>query len=362
MRHYLPAVLAQQFDAPWELLVVDDASKDETPAVLQSFQEKNLGVMRVVRIAEKTSPGKKYALSQGIAAAKYDHLLLTDADCQPASPHWLAHIAAALTAKPETEIVLGYGPNFAASNSGQTTLSRQTTAVPSSDGSKPSDEYAKKNKGLVSPDEYAKKETQFSLWSRYETAFVAAQYFSFALVGMPYMGVGRNLAFKRQIFDRVGGFISHLQIPSGDDDLLVNAAATARNTAICLEPESFVYSDAPKNWSAWLRQKQRHLAAGSVYRWPHKIILGILGFSHAGFYFLFAVLILARFNPMIVVGIFLLRLFSILFVFGKILRVLREPGLWWRIPLFDPLMAVYYGAVAPWLLISKKRAGWGRQK
>lgn len=322
LRRHLPAILSQEYEGQWELIVVDDASEDETQAVLQFFQEKNPERMRVLRIDEKTSPGKKYALSQGIAAARYDYLLLTDADCEPASPYWLAHMAAMLTSKPETEIALGYGPNL-------TTF---------------------------------KKWSNFqavSLWSRYETAFVAAQYFSFALAGMPYMGVGRNLAFNRQAFNRIGGFSEHLHIPSGDDDLLVNAAATAHNTVICLTPESFMYSDAPINWSSWFGQKQRHLAASSLYRWTHKTILGGIGLSHAGFYFLFILLLFAGVATKIVVGIFLFRLLSVQLIFGKILRGLRESDLFWRIPLYDGLLAVYYGAVVPWFLIKKNSAGWG---
>ena len=338
LRRYLPAILAQQLESEWELLVVDDASEDETPAVLQLFQEKNPERMRVLRMAEKSSPGKKYALAQGISAAKYDLLLLTDADCEPASPYWLAHMAALLVEKPETEIVLGYGPMRAVSGS-------ESNFHAPTDNSKSSEEY--------------KQNTHLNLWSRYETAFVAAQYCSLALVGLPYMGVGRNLAFKRQVFDRVGGFADHAHILSGDDDLLVNAASNARNTALCLAPDAFVYSNTPSTWSAWLRQKQRHLLAGSAYQWHHKILLAMLGLSQVGFYFLFALLVLVGFAPEIVLSIFILRLFSVVFIFGKILRVLREPGLWWRIPWLDPLMAVYYGLLVPWVLVGKKRVGWG---
>jgi len=345
LRRYLPAVLAQQFEQPWELLVVDDASEDETQAVLQDFQKKNPERMRVLRIDQKFSPGKKHALAQGIAVAKHDLLLLTDADCLPASPRWLAHMAAMLTAKLETEIVLGYGPCFVGIDSGQTTLSRQTTKRASSDDSK-------------SSDEYIQKPTYLTLWSRYETAFTAAQYFSFALSGMPYMGVGRNLAFKRQVYDRVGGFSKHAHIASGDDDLLVNAAANASNTALCLAPESFVHSQAPTNWSDWIRQKRRHLSSSPAYRWWHKMVLAMMAFSQVGHYFLFLVLMVVGFAPAMVLVLYFLRLFSMLFVFEKILRVLREPGLFWRIPLFDALMAVHLGAVVPWLLLGKKKAEW----
>jgi len=364
LRRYLPAVLAQQFEQPWELLVVDDASEDETQTVLQFFQQKNPERLRVLRIAQKTSAGKKHSLAQGIAAAKHNLLLLTDADCLPASPRWLAHMAAMLSAKIETEIVLGYGPCFVGAVSGQTTQSRQTTANTSSDGSKSSDEYVQKeaqgtsSDGSKSSDEYTQKETNLSLWARYETTFIAAQYYSFALLGMPYMGVGRNLAFKRQIYDRVGGFSDHVHIASGDDDLLVNVAANASNTALCLAPESFVYTHSPTSWSAWLRQKQRHLSASTVYRWPHKIVLAMVSLSHIGHYFLFLALILTGFATKIVLGIFFLRLFSVHIVFGKILRVLREPDLFWRIALFDALMAVYQASVVPWFLIGEKKVEW----
>ncbi|MFN0214280.1 MAG: glycosyltransferase [Saprospiraceae bacterium] len=306
----LPAILAQIFENQWELIVVDDASQDKTPDILQGYKEKNPARLQVLRIDKKTSPGKKEALSLGIAVAKYDHLLLTDADCKPVGPHWLAHMAAMLTAKPETEIVLGYGPSMS------------------------------------------------SLWSRYETAFVAAQYFSFALAGMPYMGVGRNLAFKRTAFNRVGGFANHIHIPSGDDDLFINAAANSKNTVICIDPEAFVYSESPPALSDWLKQKQRHLAASPAYHWQHKIALAVLAVSHTGFYFLFVLLVFIGFNPMIVIGVFFIRLVSILLVFGRILRRLREPGLFWRIPLFDVLLAGYYGVIVPWILIPKQVVNW----
>lgn len=84
----------------------------------------------------------------------------------------------------------------------------------------------------------------------------------------------------------------------------------------------------------------------------------MMAFSHVGHYLLFLVLIVIGFAPELVLGLYFLRLFSVLFVFGKILRVLREPGLFWRVPWFDALLAVHYGVVVPWIMIRKKRVGW----
>lgn len=315
LQRYLPKILAQEYSGDWEIIVVDDASEDDTSAVLQFFLEKNAR-LHVVRISDKKHFGKKHALAQGIAAAKFDNLLLTDADCEPASVFWLTHMAAALEEKPETEIVVGYGPM------------------------KRSD-----NRWLNS-------------WSRFETAHTAIQYFSFALAGMPYMGVGRNLAFKKMLFKRVGGFSAHVDVPSGDDDLLVNAAASAKNTAIRLHPESFVFSETKKTWHEWAQQKRRHLAAGKRYRWKHQVVLTLVSASQVFHYFLFLLLLLGGFGMVSAVLLFCLRGFSVVFLYGKILPKLRESSLLSRAPIYDTLMAVYYGAFVPLSLIAHKTFQW----
>ncbi|MBX2889305.1 MAG: glycosyltransferase [Saprospiraceae bacterium] len=317
LRRYLPKILAQQYPGEWEVIVVDDASEDETPAVLQFFLEKN-ALLRVVRLSEKRHAGKKHALAQGIAAAKHNHLLLTDADCEPVSPHWLAQMARVLGERPETEIVLGYGP------------------------------MKRIESGWL------------NTWSRFETAHTAMQYLSFALAGMPYMGVGRNLAFKRAAYERVGGFEAHWDVPSGDDDLLVNAAATPRNTAICLHPDAFVFSESKKTWREWVWQKQRHLGAGKRYRWRHQAVLASISLSHVLHYLMFVALLAAGFGMVSVVFLFCLRSASLLFLYWKILPKLRESSLLSLIPICDALLAAYYGAFVPFFLIKPQssRSTW----
>lgn len=311
LRRHLPKILKQQYAGEWEVIVVNDASEDETPAVLASFLEKN-SRLRVVQIFEKQHFGKKQALTQGIAAAKFENLLLTDADCEPASPRWLSHVASALAEKPETEIVLGYAPM------------------------KKSDE------------------SWLNAWSRFETAFTAMQYFSFALAGMPYMGVGRNLAFKKRVFGRVGGFAAHSDLPSGDDDLLVNAAATSKNVAACPHPESFTFSESKKTWRDWARQKRRHLAAGRRYKPLHQAILALVSLSHMLHFFLLAVLFLAGIHVVTVVLLYFVRSFSVLFICAKIFPKLGESRLLARVLLFDAMLAVYFGVFVPLALMARK--------
>ncbi|MCB0545391.1 MAG: glycosyltransferase [Saprospiraceae bacterium] len=316
LRDNLPHILEQAYSGLWEVIVIDDASTDGTAAVLEQLQQQ-YSRLRVLRVAEKTFPGKKHALAQGIAAARYEHLFFTDADCRPASGQWLSCMAAALLKTPETEIALGYAPMRREVRWGGRLLNG---------------------------------------WARFETAQTAIQYFSFALSGWPYMGVGRNLAWKKSLFNRSGGFSRHLHRPSGDDDLLVNATAHAGNTAICLQPESFMYSDGERSWPGWLRQKRRQLDAGKRYRPAHQLALAVLSLSHTLHYFLLLVLLIAGFGMITAAFCYLLRSVSLLFLYGKILPKLREQRLLSQVPIYDTLFAAYYGAFVPLFLINNRHA------
>ena len=310
LKSYLPAVLEQQYP-DFEVLVIDDDSEDDTPAILAAFQEK-FRHLRVLRLSPKTTPGKKHALAQGIDAARYEHLLFTDADCRPASPFWLRQMAgyfahSALrtphSALRIPEIVLGYAPH------------RSTPGF-------------------------------LNRCIRFETVYTAMQYFSFALVGQPYMGVGRNLAWQKKIYRRTGGFTRHAHLPSGDDDLLVNAAAQAGNTAVCLAPESFVYSDGAGSWADWFRQKRRHLGAGVYYRPVHQLLLGGLAISQILHYFLIIPLQFTDFGT-ICVAFYALRMVSAIIIYSKILRQFHDERLLFWFPLLDALLAFYSSVFVP---------------
>jgi poly-beta-1,6-N-acetyl-D-glucosamine synthase len=192
LRQNLPALLAQDYAGDWELLVVDDASTDDSKTWLAAQAAQNPR-LRPLFLHEKNQVGKKHALEQGIAAARYEVLAVTDADCVPASAKWLSSMA--LTCSVGGGFVLGYAPFFPA-------------------------------KGLL------------NIWARYEVAHTATLYLGFAMLGLPYMGVGRNLLWEKELFARNGGFSRHRHLASGDDDLLVNEAATAQNVSICLRQEA----------------------------------------------------------------------------------------------------------------------------
>jgi glycosyltransferase involved in cell wall biosynthesis len=301
----LPAVLSQKYPE-FEVLVIDDDSTDDTGLVLQALQKK-YPHLHVLHTGPKTTPGKKQALARGIAVARHEHLVFADADCWPASPQWLRRMADCFLKKQEVEIVLGYGP-----------------CLP--------------EPGLLNN------------WIRFETVHTATQYFSFALAGQPYMGVGRNLAWRRHLFGQVGGFSAHATLSSGDDDLFVNAAANNKNTAICLAPEAFVFSEGKKTWRNWWRQKIRHLRAGTRYRLHHRLLLGLLALTHFLHYFLLIVLLPTNFG-IISVAFYAVRMASALPIHRKILCRLREAHLLIWFPLLDAFLAIYYAVLVPRALI-----------
>jgi glycosyltransferase involved in cell wall biosynthesis len=243
IRQFLPLILAQDYPE-FEVIVINDQSWDKTGKRLEKMALES-PKLRVVTIDEHVNEfaGKKLALTLGAKAAAHEILVFTDADCEPASDQWLRQMAGAYEGD-RTEIVLGYSP-------------------------------------------YRNAGGFLNKFIRFETFITALQYFSFAIGGNPYMGVGRNLSYRKSLFFRNKGFAPYLKVPAGDDDLFVNLHANKQNTALALNKESFVYSESKKTWSDWYRQKRRHLSVGKYYKKKHRRALSYLWLFNFLFYAVF---------------------------------------------------------------------------
>lgn len=230
----LPSILDQDYPK-FEVIVVNHQSIDESYNILNAYaqQYSNLRVIEVER-SQHLKPGKKLPLTIGIKGAKFEHLVFTDADCKPSSNQWLKSMS--LQFSDSKEIVLGYGP-------------------------------------------YIKRRGLLNKIIRFDTTWIAMNYFSMALAKQPYMGVGRNLAYTKDVFNSVSGFKSHYSITSGDDDLFIQESATKSNFAINLDPDSFCYSEGSSSWSSWYLQKTRHFTTSSRYNVIKKALLGIYPLS-----------------------------------------------------------------------------------
>ncbi len=247
LRELLPLLLQQQHPADLEIVLIDDRSRDDTYLYAQQLAQYYPTRFRLVTVAHTPAnfAPKKYALTLGIKAARHEHLLFTDADCRPASPHWATLMQRGFAAGPAAgPLYLVLGASFPAVGPGL--LNR-----------------------LV----------------RYETLLTAAQYLGFAGRGRPYMGVGRNLAYTRATFRATKGFARHIRRLSGDDDLLVQDAVQHGATAVVVaDPPAQTTTQAPASWAAWWRQKRRHLSAGTQYRPADRARIGIFMAANDLFY------------------------------------------------------------------------------
>jgi glycosyltransferase involved in cell wall biosynthesis len=306
----LPGVLVQQYPTTHEIVLVNDNSNDDTKYLVDELKKtfKNLVPIELTQEA-KMIAGKKFPLSMGIKSAKYETLLLTDADCVPATESWMQLMQDGY--HNGTEIVLGYGAYH-------------------------------KTPGLLNKI------------IRFETFHSALQYFSYALAGIPYMGVGRNLSYKKDVFLRNKGFSSINQIPGGDDDLFINKVATKHNTSIVTDPAAHTLSIPKKSWGEWFNQKFRHYSTAKYYKRNHKLLLGTYSATQFLFYPL-AVLSAIFFNWWIVLSLFAARLIFQAVIYYKTMKKLNEADLFPLFFLFELWMCVYYILFLPALFRKPKR-------
>lgn len=310
LQQYLPNILTQNYPN-FEVIVIDDASQDATWEVLKNFEQQYSQNLKVFRIENKLSSGKKGALTFGIKQAKNDWLLLTDADCTPLSNQWILGMMQGRT-DAKTQIVLGYAP-------------------------------------------YRAEKSLLNDFIRFETVWTAIQYLSFALVGEPYMGVGRNVLYMRNLFFEAGGFEQHRDLASGDDDLFINQVATPHNTSITLAPKTFMVSAAKNTLKTYIRQKKRHLSAGVRYRLKHQIMLGLVANTHFLVYILGFLLIALNYSTIFVIPFLGIKIGLTWVIYGKIVKKLQEKTLFYKILPLDLAFLLFYALLVPLLLLSNKK-------
>lgn len=290
LEKFLPLVCEQQYP-DFEVVVVNDCSDDDTEDVLKRLMVKYSNLRTTfIKEDEKFAHGKKLALTVGIKSARNEWMLLTDADCYPESNHWLARMAAHFTE--DKSIVLAYG-------------------------------------GYVTGKGFLNK------LIRFDTAIIALNYISFALIGKPYMGVGRNLAYRRSLFFANKGFASHARLDSGDDDLFINEVAKNNNVDVEISKESHTRSEPETTFDYWVEQKSRHFTTFSKYKKGNKYLLGAEILSRILFYILFIWLLLYKEYYIVALSIFFVRMVTQLVIWKKTFARLNEKNLLLISPMMD---------------------------
>lgn len=293
LTRYLPSIINQDY-ANFEIILVNDHSTDDTLKIMHSFKNQ-CAKIRIININDTNSSGhKKKALTQGINQAKHNHLLLTDADCKPNSKYWISLMASQFTS--QKKIVLAYGA-------------------------------------------HQKENSWLNKLIRFETLLTAIQYFSYAKAHLTYMGVGRNLAYTKDLFKEAKGFTAHDGIKSGDDDLFINQVAKNNNVAICTLQDSFTVSKAHQSLKAWLYQKRRHISTASTYKPIHQFLLGGFYITQFSFWFLAIMLLLVDHN-IGVINLIIFRLVLQYIVYGFSAKQLKETDLIVYLPFLELFLIV----------------------
>ena len=309
LKDKLPFILEQDYPN-YEVIVVNDQSIDDTADLLKKFKKQYQRLI-VVTIEKHINQhtGKKLALTLGIKTAKHEHLLLTDADCLPNSKNWALQMCNNFNS---ADIVLGYGG------------------------------YEKKN-GLLNK------------LIRFDTFNVAQQYLSYALVGQTYMGVGRNMAYKKSLFFENKGFANHLHIPSGDDDLFIQEIATKNNVSIEITEQAHTTSAVIEKWGEWAYQKRRHITTAPLYKTKFKVLLAL--YPYAQFLFWTSLLLLFLLKaPLLLCTILIgVKIFLSYLVNYKAMKALKVLDLYWIHPVYEIVYLCIQGIFVLLNIISKPK-------
>lgn len=306
----IPLFFSQDYPE-FQVVVVNDCSSDESEEILEEFESKyeNLHVV-YLKEDEINEHDKKLALTLGIKGAKHELLLLTDADCVPVSKDWISRMVQNFT--PGIDIVLGYGGY-------------------------------KKAKGFLNKI------------IRFDTFFIGLQYLSYALDKNTYMGIGRNMAYRKSLFFKNKGFATHYHIQSGDDDLFINRVARKDNVRVESSPESITLSEPKTTYRRWFNQKRRHITTARHYKSIHQFMLALFTSSSYMFFLIAVVLLIFQFETYIILGVIVFRYLIQFIIFKKAMDKLGEKDLLFLSPLLELLLLFYYPSFSVGNLFGKKQ-------
>jgi len=299
LQKHLKLVLDQDYPE-FEVIVVNDCSEDDSEILLASMQIQypHLNFRTIVK-DEIYAHGKKMALGVGIKAARHDFLLFIDADCYPASPQWLRQMQSRFTEK--TDIVLGY-----------------TRLV--------------NNRA----------------WIRADRLMQAFHYLGKALKHKPYMGIGSNLAYRKNLFFNNKGFDMRITENLREDRIFINKVATSTNTAVALSPEAVTISTLRISAKRWRRERHEELRSFALCRsnrYPQlsEVLWRLLFFAGMAMAIVQNVDNVSR-EPILfsLLGLIIIRFSLQLTVFIKAKKRLGEKGLIFMLFLWDLIFPFIY--------------------
>lgn len=289
LKKNLQYILDQEYPK-FEVVLINNSSTDDTIEVIENFVDNNNNVSIIdVQNTEAFWGSKKYALTLGIKAAKYNHLLFTTADGRPTSKYWLAEINKTFRLK--RTIILGY-------------------------------------------EKYKAKNNLTNIFVRFHNLILALQNFSFAKSSTPFMAFGSNFGYERKTFYNVKGFVNHMKTKEGENDLFLKDAANNNNVNFTISKDSLVTIDAPISFSNWFYKQRCKLALQTKYKFKHRFSISFFWISKLLFFVLG--ILLFFFYPWEIMLPITLGYFLILYIIiGLSAKKLKEPHLVFFLPFLE---------------------------
>lgn len=226
----LPPILEQEYPDYEVIVIYDQSSDDGCEDVLKLLQDKypHLHYSFIPNSARYISH-KKLGITMGIKASHHEWLVFTEPNCRPSSNQWLRKMARNFTHG--TDIVLGYS-------------------------------------------NYEKAKGWFNRKVTFDTLLNSMRFLGSAINGHPYMGCGRNLAYRKSLYYEQKGFTSHLNLQRGEDDLFVNQTTNGKNTQVEASPESIVRITAPHYKKDWYEEKLSYTMTSQLYKGFNRYLMG----------------------------------------------------------------------------------------
>lgn len=320
LRNNLPTILEQDYPY-FEVIVVNDESVGEDEETLKLLEKSypNLYHTFIPKSARYVST-EKLGISMGLKASKHQWIVVTDPYSRPASKNWLRSLSKHFSS--DTEIVLGYS-NYTSDN------------------------------------------TSFGRHIILDNLFNSMRYLGRALGGHAYMGVGHNMAYRKDVYELHKGFSNQINLRRGEDDLFVNTVANSRNTQVALEPDSFITMPIPAFRRTWKEEKISYAVTGHFYKGNARFFNAMetwaCALSHLGIIGGWITCFIEQ--QWIWMGIislcFLIRLFVVTNVFNKTAKAMGE-NLRFIIPLYD-LFRPLYSLQAKLRYLSRTKADYIRK-
>lgn len=236
----LPIILNQDYP-DYEVVVVNDGFTNESDILLEQLKREYTNLYSTFSPISYENDSRRQrvlSLTIGIKAATKDVLLFTEADTCPLSSNWISSMMRQLT--PDKDIVLGYC------------------------------RYKTEGKAL---------------WKKvaiFDNLLFSLQYLSKAILNKPFIGVSRNIAYRRNVFFDNKGFSSSLKYDNADE-VFVNTVMSSSNTAVSLEESSFVLCDLD-SYSLWRFIKRNYMKTKMHLQKYTPRIFGLETFSRYLFY------------------------------------------------------------------------------